>query len=252
MNKSFITLIALSTLALAFFWYSFFYKPQKPIADTILIVGTSADFKPMSYKDGDEIVGFDIDIIKEVASRLHKRIEFKDMPFELLIPQLQLGTIQVIAAGLTITPEREKRVLFTKPYLTEDPLIIISPLHKPLTIKEFENKRIIVNQGYTADIYLSKLPTIELLRLPTVADALLALDSGRADGFVTAQQTIKPIMEQYGQNRFFTSEIPDVNENVALAISLYYPELAEEIRAIILAMLEDGTIDTLREKWHVL
>src|SRR5690606_5895383 len=100
------------------FWYSFFYNPCNQRTVSVIRVVTSADFKPMAFIDGDDIVGFDIDVVKEIARRLNKQIEIQDMPFELLIPQIQLGSIQLIAAGMTVTPERSERVFFTEPYLT--------------------------------------------------------------------------------------------------------------------------------------
>ena len=252
MNKSFLILFGICLGAMALFWYSFFYKSQVPVDSNVLIVGTSADFKPMSFKEGDEITGFDIDVVKEVARRLNKTIELRDMPFELLIPQLQLGTLHMVAAGMTITDERAKRVFFTSPYLSNDPLVILSLASNPVKLDDLGHKKIIVNQGYTADIYLSKLPRIALTRLPTVADALLSLQAHRADAFVTARQTIMPILKQHGADKYHMSTIPDTDENVALAISQQHPQLAEEVHKEIAGMLEDGTIAALREKWHVL
>ena len=55
------------------------------------------------------------------------------MPFEALIPEIQLGNIHVIAAGITPTKERAQRTLFTRPHLAAgNPLIIISLSSLPL------------------------------------------------------------------------------------------------------------------------
>ena len=58
--------------------------------------------------------------------RLKKEIIFKDMPFDALIPEIQIGNIHVIASGMTPTEERALRTLFTRPHLTGNPLVIIS------------------------------------------------------------------------------------------------------------------------------
>jgi len=82
----------------------------------VLIIGTNAEYAPFTFiKDGN-IVGFDIDVITEVAKRLAKQLVIKDLSFDVLIPDLQLGNLQVVAAGLTPTEERKKRVLFSKTY----------------------------------------------------------------------------------------------------------------------------------------
>src|SRR5436190_17598254 len=83
------------------------YKAEKTIItaqplDTI-IVGTNAEFQPFSFKQDDAIIGFDIDVITEVLKRLDKKMILKDMPFDALLPEIQLGNIHVIAAGITPT-----------------------------------------------------------------------------------------------------------------------------------------------------
>lgn len=250
MNKSFLLLSAVLFLFGFLFWYSFLYKPAVSTKIDSLIVATSADFKPLSFKDGDQIVGFDIDIMNEVARRLNLTLEYKDMPFELLVPQLQLGTVHAAAAGMSITPERAQRVIFTQAYLTQDPLVILTLKETPLNPQQLAGKKLIVNQGYTADAYLSKMANIEIMRLPTIADAILALKSGRADGFVTALHSVKPLLEQTGEI-FAVSELPDINENIALAISQSYPDLAQKIKTIINDMIADGTVTAIKNKWHL-
>jgi polar amino acid transport system substrate-binding protein len=89
-------------------------KSAKP---KCLIVGTSPDFPPFEYiaKNGS-IVGFDIELITILAHKAgYKCVKVKSMSFDSLIPALEQGQIDVIAAGMTITPERAKRVDFTNP-----------------------------------------------------------------------------------------------------------------------------------------
>lgn len=93
--------------------------------DTI-VVGTNAEYAPFSFKENGTIVGFDIDVITEAIKRLNKKIVLKDMPFDALIPEIQIGNIHVIAAGMTPTPERAQRTLFTQPHATNNSLAIES------------------------------------------------------------------------------------------------------------------------------
>jgi polar amino acid transport system substrate-binding protein len=254
MKKSFGIILFIVTLLCGAFWLSIFYTTQKnPSHRDTLIVGTSADFKPMSFKENDTIVGFDIDIATEAARRIGKKIELRDMPFELLIPQLQLGTIHCVAAGLSETADRAKRVIFSPVYLGNDPLAIVvrKGANEPQTMHEALERVVAVNQGYTADLYLSKMESIHLRRLPSVADAILALRLGQVDAFVTGRTSIAPFLATNEGDSYATFSIPDTDENMALALSRRYPELAEEISKAICSMLDDGFIDQLREKWHV-
>ena len=113
----------------------FFMYKYKKLRSTIspsktFIVGTNAEYPPFCSVENGNIVGFDIDIAKDIAKRLGKEIIIKDMAFEALIPELQIGKIHFAAAGLTPTPEKAKKVLFTEPYLKGDPLLIICPKEK--------------------------------------------------------------------------------------------------------------------------
>lgn len=254
MKKIFITLFLLAIALCTIFWLSTLYTPRTMSTETkTIIVGTSADFQPMSFKENDAIVGFDIDVVTEAARRIGKEIELRDMPFELLIPQLQLGTVHCVAAGLSETPDRAKRVIFSPVYLGNDPLIVLvrAGNNEPRTISEALERVVAVNQGYTADIYLSKLGSVQLRRLPSVADAIMALRLGQVDAFVTGRTSIARFLESEDGEQYRTFTIPDTDENMALAISKRYPELAEELSKALCGMLEDGFIDQLREKWHV-
>lgn len=216
-----------------------------------LVVGTSADFSPFSFMKEGEIVGFDIDIAKEVADRLNKNIEIVNRSFDMLIPELQLGRIEMIAAGMTATPERSERVLFTEPYISKTPLVAITLKNNP-AISSFENlkgKNIIVNTGYTADLQLSKFPDINIKRLPTISDALLALNSGQGDAFVTAENTIKSFLKTKAGENYNVYQLEGLEENTALAIAKNKPELLTQVQKALNEMQADGTIEKLKKKW---
>ncbi|MFW6041232.1 MAG: basic amino acid ABC transporter substrate-binding protein [Thermoplasmatota archaeon] len=95
--------------------------------DEVIVVGTSADFPPFEYIDEDtgDIIGFDIDLIKAILEDQGYEVEIKDMDFGTLIPSLEEGEIDVIAAAMTITAEREERVDFSDPYYEADQSILI-------------------------------------------------------------------------------------------------------------------------------
>lgn len=225
----------------------------RKLDSTVLIVGTNAEFPPFEYIEHDKLIGFDIDLLQEIAQRMGKRLEIKDMPFSTLISQLQMGAIQLIAAGLTPTKERAEHVLFTHNYISGDPLVIVTLATKtPLkNVDALKNKDVIVNDGFTADLYLSAQSDIQLKRLPSVADAFLALTTGRGDAFVTAYNTVKPFFDQYGSENFITTPIEGTHESAALAISKKHPELAEQINKILAEMHDDGSLEALKRKWHL-
>src|SRR5688572_3786907 len=139
-----IGLIIITTVAV---WRS--AKKVSPAPDMdIITIGTNAEFQPFSFKEGDTITGFDIEVIKEVFNRLDKKIIIKDMPFDALVPELQLGNVHVAAGGITPTQERAKRVDFTQPHISGDSLAIVSLKNGPTinSIHDLKDKKVVVNE----------------------------------------------------------------------------------------------------------
>jgi polar amino acid transport system substrate-binding protein len=94
-------------------------------ANTI-IVGTSADFKPFEYKAANgTIIGFDIDLITRILQDQGYNVTVSDIGFDSLIPSLQTGKIDVIAAGMTITEERKGQVDFSNPYYEANQSVLV-------------------------------------------------------------------------------------------------------------------------------
>lgn len=219
-----------------------------------IVVGTNAEYPPFTFKDlNGQIVGFDIDIVKEVGNRLNRTIVLQDMSFTMLLPKLQSGSVQIVAAGASPSPERENQVFFTRPYLTNDPLIIITRAdHTPLrTVEDLIGQEVIVNDGFTADLYLSEFSGPIIKRLPTVADAFLTLISKRADAFVSARSAAEPFFVQADRSKFTISQLPDITDSYVLLVSRKFPELLARVQQALDAMEQDGTVATIKQKWSL-
>lgn len=226
--------------------------------DTTLIVGTNAEFPPFTFVEEGKIVGFDIDVAQEVCKRLNKKLQIKDLPFEALIPELSLGQVQLVAAGISYSEDRAKRVSFVKAHLTNDPLIVLAMKKekdgapkKEILLSDLTGKKVIVNEGYTADLYASTKPGLELIRLTTTADAFMALKSGRADYFITARSTFNAFALNQPIDQFRYNVLADNPENYSLIVSKKRPELYEEIQKTMQGMIADGTVENIKKKWHL-
>jgi ABC-type amino acid transport substrate-binding protein len=229
-------------------------KPQIRDVKELVVVGTSADFAPFSFiDDTGTIAGFDIDLLCEIFTRLKTAYRLDNMPFETLLTRMQFGSIDMIAAGMSHTPERAARVLFSTPYIEADPLAIITlSSNKTInSLNDLSGKNVAVNQGYVADLQLSQKPEINLLRLPSMSDALLALKHGKVDAFVTGGGTVKPLQDALGASAITVTPIPELQEFTALGISKKSPALKEKIDAVLQQMRDDGTLAALKEKWHL-
>jgi polar amino acid transport system substrate-binding protein len=91
-----------------------------------IIVGTSADFPPFEFIDeSGKITGFDIEVITTILENLNYTVEVKDIAFDSLIPSLQSDKIDIIAAGMTITEDRDEVIDFSNPYYNADQSVLI-------------------------------------------------------------------------------------------------------------------------------
>jgi polar amino acid transport system substrate-binding protein len=261
MNKTLQFLLVMLIVGGIAYWVSCRKEPTRALNGTsLLIVGTNAEYPPFTFRDNGEIVGFDIDIVQEVARRLGKSVELKDMSFSMLLPKLQSGSLQLVAAGVSPSPERESQVLFTKPYLKDDPLVVITRAdHKPLTsIADLKGQEVVVNDGFTADLYVSQFEGPIIKRLPTVSDAFLALTNKRADAFVSAQAAIAPFFQIHDRTQFTIATLPEVSDSplkasdsYVLMISRKYPELLSQVQETLDTMEKDGTIAKIKQKWNL-
>ena len=94
-------------------------KIQSNDKQGVLKLGTAAVTEPFAFVDGSRnIVGFDIELARYIAQKLDMKLEVVNMDFGALIPALISGKVDMIAACITITDERKKKVLFSEPYYT--------------------------------------------------------------------------------------------------------------------------------------
>jgi len=219
-------------------------------AENVLIVGTNAEYPPFTFMQNNEIVGFDISLMREVCRRLGFTMQLKDMSFDILVPEVQRGSIDLIAAGMTPTPERAQALIFTDAYYTGDPLVIVSSLDHPIKNLDelISGASVVVNDGYTADIYMSGIAGVQLRRLPNPAGAFLALESGRTDAYVTAQSTVASFLKNNDKN-FSVIPLPGTAENYAFALSPQRADLLPKINDLLRVLKEEGFLKTLEEKW---
>ena len=105
-------------------------KIQIPAAEgnsgsKVLKLGTNAAFPPFEYVEGKNIVGFDITMGQKIAKNAEMKLEVVDMAFDSLIPALQSGSIDFIAAGMSVNEERKKNVDFSETYFESEQVIIV-------------------------------------------------------------------------------------------------------------------------------
>lgn len=236
---------------LAAFCFLFSCGVQEEKSKGVLLVGTNAEFAPFAFINDGEIQGFEIDLAKELCQRLGFEMELKDLPFESLIPELKLKKLDFVAAGMTVTEQRAQVLDFTKPYLEGSPLCLVyseENMQAPC-IEQLKDLRVLVNDGYTAEFYATDVLKIEPIRLSNPFDAMIALHSGRADVFITAEDTLKPLLKTKEYQKYSYKAIEGSKENCAILLPKGSFALKEQLDAALDAMKQDGTFEQIKVKW---
>lgn len=216
----------------------------------VLDFGTSADFPPYEYYEGDEIVGIDPDILRAIGDYMGVEVRLHDMDFNNIIASIDSGKIDGGAAGFTVTEERKKSVNFTDSFTKTSQIIIT---RKDSDIKEVED----LNNGVKIGTQLGTIgDTIakddfgeeNVNSFNKVPDAILSLQNKKIDAVILDKHSAENFVNA---NKGLTIiETPYLEEEYAIAISKDNPELLEDMNEAIAALKESGEIDKIMDKYQ--
>lgn len=221
---------------------------SKNSEEKVYIIGTNAEYPPFEYMQDGKICGLDADIIEEAAKRMGIKYKWNNMSFDGLIPALQTKKIDAVIAGMSITPEREKAVSFSIPYLDSRISIITNEMKSIKDINDLENKSYGVELGTTKEASARKIKGAEVVPFSSTTGALVALKSGKVDGMVLDESVAVKYVEKNPELVFVGTL---TGEPKAIAFNKDEKELAEKFSKVLNEMLEDGTIAQLREKYNI-
>lgn len=216
----------------------------------VINFGTSADFPPYEYYDGDEIVGIDPDIIKAIGDYMGVEIKLHDMYFNTIIASIQSGKIDGGAAGFTVTEERKKSVNFTDSFTKTSQVII---KRKDSDINEVDdlnnNKKIGTQLGTIGDtIAKDDFGEENVNSFNKVPDAILSLKSKKIDAVIIDKHTAENFV---GTNKDLEIvDTPYLEEEYAIAINKDNTKLLDQMNEAIGALKESGEIDKIMEKYN--
>lgn len=220
----------------------------------ILRMGTNATFPPYEfYDDADQVVGIDADIAAAIAEKLGLELEITDMDFDSLIAALSADQVDIVLAGMTVTPERAQQVEFSDTYATGIQVVIVPEDSDIQSIDDMEGKLIGVQQGTTGDIYCSSDPEDggfgeeAVQRFTNGPLAVEALKNGQVDCVVIDNEPAKNYVAANEGLKILDTEF--ANEDYAAAIKKGNTELLDQVNAALAELKEDGTLDEIISKY---
>ncbi|TXJ46317.1 basic amino acid ABC transporter substrate-binding protein [Brachyspira pilosicoli] len=215
--------------------------------EDVLIVGIDADFPPFGYFEGNEIKGFDYDIINEVAKVSGLNIEVTAMKFDGLLPALQTKKIDAIIAGMTVTEERKKFVNFSTTYYVSSQVMLVNEKNDSIT--NFDNligKNVGVVIGTTGDTIMTETEGVNTQKFDTGAGAVLALAENKIDAIVFDKETCKNFAKYNDGIKLIESDA--VEEDYAIAVRKEDTLILDKINEGLSVIMTNGTYEKLIDK----
>lgn len=200
-------------------------------------------------KDPSRLIGFEVDIAEAVAQKLGVKAKMVQTAWTSLIPALERGDFDVAMNGLEITPEREKKVLFSRPYyIFTEQLVVRKDNDLIKSIAELKGKKVGTLAGTMAHDMLQKMGGVDIRTYegvwPYEDVALGRIDAAFLD---------LPIAAYYGKpdTRLKYAGPPEGEGLYGIAIRKGDAELKEAIDSVIEELLRTGKLKEIYERWDI-
>lgn len=208
-------------------------------------VSTNADFDPFEYKDGDRIIGIDVDIARKLAEYMGFDIEINDVAFDAVTLELSNRTCDFAIAAMSYSDEKAQSVDFSEPYFNAKNVVIVPVDSGIKSGEEIADKKIGVALGFTGDIYCTEhFPNADIHRYDTASDAVLDLISGRLDAVVIDDTPAKKLINiSDGKAKILDGYL--FEESYRVAVPKGEKELLDKINTSLAQMKADEEIDKI-------
>ncbi len=221
-----------------------------------IVLGTSADYPPFESVDatnGNNYIGFDIDLAKAVAKQMGYKLKIQNQDFNGLIAALNSNKLDFVMAGMVDTPEREKQVDFSKTYYNEYQVVLTKKSANIKSVNDLKGKKVGVQLGTTQEalaVKLNKTIPMKLQRWDKLNEMAEAMRAGKLDAIITVGSVA------YG----YTNKDKSLEQFRALLngkpqadpISAAFPKgskLKAQFNKALATLQKNGEVDKLVTKW---
>ncbi len=217
---------------------------------TILVVTTEPAFPPFAYLTSEnQLTGFDIDLMNEVAHRLGLGIDYAYIPFDGLIATLEAETADAAINAMTITREREEAIDFSRPYFKSGLAVAVPAGNTEITtLQDLAGKKIAVKLGTTGAEMAAQVANTQLVTFDSAEKAMLDLDKGNIDAVIQDEPAMLGMVD--GMSLQNVQLLPTLLTEEYYGIGLPPGSLNQPfINAALDAMIADGTYERLYRQW---
>ena len=217
-------------------------------------LGLDDSFPPMGFRDENgNIVGFDVDIAKEVCNRLGIELKLQPINWDAKEQELNSGKIDCIWNGFTITEERKKNLLFTEAYMNNRQVLIVNSGSPFKTQTDLKGKKLGLQAGSSAADALNSAPDFkaslqEVVEFDDNMMALMDLEKGGIDVVLMDEIVARfYIQNKNKQYRVLDEEL--AKEDYGIGFRKKDQKLMEKIQDTLKEMAKDGKLAEISTNW---
>lgn len=221
-----------------------------------LIMGTESTYPPFEYtdtKNGSEIVGFDIDMVRMLGQKAGFTIKVVSMGFDALIPAILSRQIDIAGAAITITEERAKKVSFTQSYYDSGLSILVRKADKDTykTDKDLKNKILCGQLGTSGAAYARTIEGATVKTFNTMNETYMELRNKGCEAVIGDRPTIAYFMTSNARNKkLFTLQDTVLNvEQFGFIVAKDNKKLLARLDKAFEEAKKDGSYKALLVKW---
>lgn len=219
-------------------------------------LGFDQEFPPMGFKDeSGEFVGFDIDLAKEVASRLGLELKLQPVNWDTKSVELNSGNIDVIWNGLTINDDNKKDMLFSDPYMNNRQIIVVAADSDIKTIADLAGKVVAAQIDSSGLAAIEAKPDVkatfaDLIQAPDYVEAFMELKQGSVDAVVVDEIFgMYHIAQENGADTYRVLDESMGDEQYGIGFRLEDQAFRDKIQETLTAIINDGKGAEISQKW---
>ncbi|MZR14135.1 transporter substrate-binding domain-containing protein [Maritimibacter sp. DP07] len=207
-------------------------------------MGTEGAYPPFNYLNDDgEVDGFERELGDAICETAELTCEWVTNEWDSIIPNLVSGNYDTIIAGMSITDERDEVIDFTQAYFPPDPSAFAA------MSDSFDGTGVIAAQTGTIQAsHVASMDGAQLVEYATPDETIAALRSGEADAVLADKSFLEPIVAEDADLVFSGGDVM-LGGGIGMGVRESDTELKEKLDAAIAKLKEDGTVNTLIEKW---
>lgn len=220
-----------------------------------LRVGLEPGYMPFELTNQKgEIIGFDVDMAKRMAKALDVELEIVSTAWDGIIPALLTEKFDIIMSGMTLTQERNKTILFAKPYILIGQSILVNNKHKGAikSYKDLNDPKFTVASklGTTGEQATKRMiPNAKYISYETEQEGVIEVVNGKIDAFIYDMPFNAIAVGQKGAGKIFHIDKPFTKEPLAWAIRADDFHFLNWLNNFREQIEYDGVYDKIYNKW---